>query len=100
MNSISFSALALAGTVSAACAGEVKPAPPASASASASVSAVPQPSALEGYRRYEQAPAIGWRQANEEAAALGGHVGQIRGKPPAPAQEPEASREGARGARR
>jgi len=98
MNSISFSALALAGTVSAACAGEVKPAPPASASAS--VSAVPQPSALEGYRRYEEAPAIGWRQANEEAAALGGHVGQIRGKPPAPAQEPEASREGARGARR
>ena len=39
-----------------------------------------QSSVLNGYRRYEEAPPIDWRRANEEAAALGGHVGQVRGK--------------------
>jgi len=94
MNRIFCAVLALAGADSAASAGEAKPAP------SASSSAVTQPSVLDGYRRYEEAPAIGWRQANEEAAALGGHVGQIRGKPRAPTQERDASREDARGERR
>lgn len=92
MNSIFFSAFALAGAVSAAWAGEVKPAP--------SASAVTQPSVLEGYRRYEEAPAIAWRRANEEAAVLRGHVGQIRSKPPAQTQDRGAPREGVRGERR
>lgn len=47
----------------------------------AAAPAATSPSVLEGYRRYAELPPIEWRRANEDAAALGGHVGQIRGKP-------------------
>lgn len=95
MDRIFCAVLALAGAGSAAFAGEAKPAP------SAPASAVTQPPVLDGYRRYEQAQPIGWRQANEEAAALGGHVGQTRGeRATVPAQDADARREGKRGERR
>ncbi len=35
-------------------------------------------SAFEGSRRLEEAPRRDWREANEEAARIGGHVGILR----------------------
>lgn len=71
MRTMICAALALSGVASVAHAGEAKPAATQVASPT---------SVLEGYRRYEELPPIDWRRANEEAATLGGHVGQIRGK--------------------
>jgi len=41
-------------------------------------------SALDDYRPYEDGKLRVWREANDEAGALGGHMGQTRGRPPAP----------------
>jgi len=46
-------------------------------------------SAFEGYRPYEEGKQRSWREANEEAGALGGHMGQLRSHAPAP-REPAA----------
>ena len=58
-------------------------------------------SAFKDYRRYEDAKLRSWREANDEAAALGGHRGQVKGEPPIRKDEtpsaPAARRE--RGAR-
>lgn len=35
-------------------------------------------SAFEGFRRVEDAPRPNWREANEEAARIGGHIGILR----------------------
>lgn len=35
-------------------------------------------SAFEGFRRVEDAPRPNWREANEEAARIGGHLGILR----------------------
>jgi len=35
-------------------------------------------SAFEGFRRLEDAPRPTWREANEEAARIGGHIGILR----------------------
>lgn len=32
----------------------------------------------------EDAPDLDWRQSNDDAARLGGHVGQLRGRPATP----------------
>lgn len=37
-------------------------------------------SALDGYQPYEETRLRDWREANEEARALGGHMGQVRGR--------------------
>lgn len=37
-------------------------------------------SALDGYQPYEETRLRGWREANDEARALGGHMGQLRGR--------------------
>lgn len=37
-------------------------------------------SAFEGYRSLEEPRPIAWREANDEAARIGGHVGVLRGK--------------------
>ena len=42
---------------------------------------VPAPvyrSAFEGFRRIEDGQRPGWREANEEAARIGGHIGILR----------------------
>jgi hypothetical protein len=42
---------------------------------------VPAPtyrSAFEGFRRLEETPRTDWRQANDEAARIGGHIGVLR----------------------
>ncbi|KPK08738.1 MAG: hypothetical protein AMJ64_02735 [Betaproteobacteria bacterium SG8_39] len=41
-------------------------------------------SALEGYQPYEETRLRDWREANDEAGALGGHMGQVRGRAQAP----------------
>ena len=35
-------------------------------------------SAFEGYRAYQEPEARSWRASNQEAGALGGHVGQMK----------------------
>jgi hypothetical protein len=35
-------------------------------------------SAFEGFRRFEGEQRPGWREANEEAARIGGHMGILR----------------------
>jgi len=48
--------------------------------------AVPEPkyeSAFDGFRHDVDPKLRLWREANDEAAALGGHRGQLRGKPTA-----------------
>lgn len=35
-------------------------------------------SAFEGFRRIEDGRRLGWREANEEAARIGGHIGILR----------------------
>lgn len=35
-------------------------------------------SAFEDFRRLEDAPRPNWREANEEAARIGGHIGILR----------------------
>ena len=46
----------------------------------ASVPSMPYRSAFEGYRRHEEARPTSWREANDEAARIGGHVGTLRGR--------------------
>ncbi|MDX1376921.1 MAG: hypothetical protein R3357_15245 [Burkholderiales bacterium] len=36
-------------------------------------------SAFDSYRPYEDTKLRSWREANDEARALGGHMGQVRG---------------------
>jgi len=56
-------------------------APPAGPAAPA----VSAPStALRDYRPWREPEPLSWRAANDTAAALGGHVGQLRGRPAAP----------------
>jgi len=40
-------------------------------------------SALDDYRPYEETKLRGWRESNDQASALGGHRGQVRGQAPA-----------------
>lgn len=35
-------------------------------------------SALEGFRRHDEGRRANWREANEEAARVGGHIGILR----------------------
>lgn len=67
-----FAALA-AGTVSAQ-----TPARPDPADSAARVPAPTYRSAFEGFRRLDEAPRRDWREANEEAARIGGHIGILR----------------------
>lgn len=80
--------LALASVTPGANAGDAMPSPAA------------HQSVLEGYRRYEAPPAIGWRDANDQAAALGGHLGQIRGRAATPPRDRHMPKQDQRGGRR
>lgn len=40
--------------------------------------------ALRDYRPWREPEPLSWRAANDTAAALGGHMGQLRGRPAAP----------------
>jgi hypothetical protein len=46
----------------------------------ASVPSTPYRSDFEGYRSLEEAKRTPWREANDEAARIGGHVGILRGR--------------------
>ena len=46
----------------------------------ASVPSTPYRSAFEGYRNLEEAKPIPWRDANDDAARIGGHIGILRGR--------------------
>ena len=81
----------LAAAVATACASTQAPSAPNSAG-SAFSSGLGYQSAFENYRAYEEPEPISWQRANDEAGALGGHVGQM--KPagtftPAPVSKPE-----------
>lgn len=53
------------------------------AATSAASAAVPKyESAFEGYRAHTDEKVRPWRESNDEAASLGGHVGQWRGQVP------------------
>lgn len=62
-----------AGTASAQAPGRPDPSDPAARA--------PGPayrSALEGYRKLEDLPRADWRESNDEAARIGGHIGILR----------------------
>lgn len=46
----------------------------------ASVPASPHRSTFEGFRGLEEPKPVPWREANEEAARIGGHLGILRGQ--------------------
>jgi len=78
---------ALAAQVLAWSGGHAETAPPAPADPADPKAEVPQSkyeSAFDGYRRHDDAKRLDWREANDEAAILGGHMGQLRGRAPAP----------------
>jgi hypothetical protein len=54
------------------------PSRPDPADSAARVSAPTYRSALEGYRRIESGARPGWREANDETARIGGHIGILR----------------------
>ena len=54
------------------------PARPDPTNPAARVPAPPYRSAFEGFRRLEETPRTGWREANDEAARIGGHLGILR----------------------
>src|SRR5688572_3436723 len=49
-------------------------------------------SAFAGYRSFEEPEARNWRDANEEARMLGGHVGQMKSASPTSSQGQDKSR--------
>lgn len=46
----------------------------------APTTASPYRSAFEGYRSLEEPKPLSWREANDEAARIGGHLGILRGQ--------------------
>ena len=46
----------------------------------ASAPASPYRSAFEGFRSLEEPKPVPWREANDEAARIGGHLGILRGQ--------------------
>lgn len=70
---------AMAATLAAACA-PLEPQPAAPAVAAAAPAVAPHRSAFEGYRPFgAEAPASGWREANEAVREAGGHIGIMKG---------------------
>jgi hypothetical protein len=62
-----------AGTASAQAPTRADPADPA-----ARVTPPVYRSVLEGYRKLEELPRAAWRESNDEAARIGGHIGILR----------------------
>jgi hypothetical protein len=54
------------------------PARPDPADPAARVPAPTYRSVFEGFRRLEETSRAGWREANDEAARIGGHLGILR----------------------
>ena len=48
----------------------------------------PYRSAFADYRAWREPEPANWRAANEDAGALGGHMGHVRGRAPAPPKTP------------
>ena len=57
---------------------------PSSAPAPVTPARLEYRSAFEGYRAYQEPEARSWRESNEEAGSLGGHVGQIKSRSASP----------------
>ena len=59
-----------------------QPAPPDTnpADPAVSVPAAPYESAFKSYRGFQETPLAPWRDANDEAARVGGHLGIVRGQ--------------------
>ena len=53
--------------------------PPAPASPTVNAQPLPYRSAFADYRPWQEVEPSAWRAANESAAALGGHLGHVRG---------------------
>ena len=74
--------LLLAAAVTLATGSAFAQAPAASGAAATSQPGVPvrldYRSAFEGYRAYQEAETRSWREANDEAGLLAGHVGQLK----------------------
>ena len=77
MNSIR--CLAATGAVAFTLVASAQQAPlPQGTSASVAPAPLQYRSAFEGYRAYQEPTARSWREVNEEAASLGGHVGHLK----------------------
>ncbi len=51
----------------------------APADAARATAPIPYRSAFAGYRAWQEPAPMNWREANEAAGALGGHMGHVRG---------------------
>lgn len=56
-------------------------------------------SAFADYRAWREPAPVNWREANETAGALAGHMGHVRGRPPEPAKGAPAPAKPAGGAK-
>ena len=57
----------------------------APADAARAAAPIPYRSAFAGYRAWQEPAPMNWREANETAGALGGHMGHVRGRSPSAA---------------
>jgi hypothetical protein len=56
-----------------------QPSAPMSTPSGASVAPAPYVSAFRDYRPWQEPERASWRAANDDAGALGGHMGHVRG---------------------
>ena len=63
---------------------------PAPATAPGTPSRLEYQSAFDGYRAHKELETQSWRESNEEAGALGGHVGQLKGSSSRPGEAPKS----------
>lgn len=63
----------------------------APADAARAAAPIPYRSAFAGYRAWQEPAPMNWREANETAGALGGHVGHVRGRSPSAGSAPPAA---------
>jgi hypothetical protein len=52
---------------------------------------IPYRSAFAGYRAWQEPAPMNWREANETAGALGGHMGHVRGRSSSAGSAPPAA---------
>ena len=63
---------------------------PTPATAPGTPSSLEYQSAFDGYRAYKELESQSWRESNEEAGTLGGHVGQLKGSSSRPGEAPKS----------
>jgi len=75
--------------LAAASAASAQSAAPADAARGAAP--IPYRSAFAGYRAWQEPAPMNWREANETAGALGGHMGHVRGRASSAGSAPPAA---------